>query len=175
MTLPESLNITVLYTCFASFDTGLVIYNCTAEGRLEFERKVHVPSPVVDYTFTNDGNLLVLTAAPSGNLVFVDPSNGKKYTTDSLGYQTCFSSKSGLNRALTVLGSSKPCGDAFLVDFFNGLDVESNGPTSLDNYYKRWYDNVQAYQENKEKRINETKISDSSEVVDSKRICTEKS
>jgi len=129
------------------FDNGLVIYNCTAEGRLEFERKVHVPSPVVDYNFTNDGNLLVLVAAPSGNLVFVDPSNG----------------------------SSKPCGDAFLVDFFNGLDVESNGPTPLDNYYKRWFDNVQAYQENKEKRINETKISDSSEVVDSKRICTEKS
>ena len=86
-----------------------------------------------------------------------------------------FSSKSGLNRAVTVLGSSKPCGNAFLVDFFNGLDVESNGPTPLDNYYKRWFDNVQAYQENKEKRINETKISDSSEVVDSKRICTEKS
>ena len=87
----------------------------------------------------------------------------------------CFSSESGLNLALTVLGSSKPCGDAFLVDFFNGLDVESNGPAPLDNYYKRWFDNVQAYQENKEKRINETKISDSSEVVDSKRICTEKS
>ena len=86
-----------------------------------------------------------------------------------------FSSELGLNRALTVLGSSIPCGDAFLVDFFNGLDVESNGPTPLDNYYKRWFDNVQAYQENKEKRINETKISDSSEVVDSKRICTEKS
>ena len=87
----------------------------------------------------------------------------------------CFSSESDLNQVLTLLGSSKPCDNAFLVDFFNGLDVENNGPTPLDNYYKRWFDNVQAYQENKEKRINETKISDSSEVVDSKRTCTEKS
>ena len=77
-----------VYVFLASFDNGLVIYNCTAEGRLELERKVHVPSPVVDYNFTNDGNLLVLVAAPSGNLVFVDPSNGKKYTTDTLGYKT---------------------------------------------------------------------------------------
>lgn len=136
---------------YFSFDNGLLVYGCTAEGRLQFKRKVSLPSPVVDYDYDNEGNILALLATnqPGANVVLIDPKTG----------------------------ASSPTPDSFVASFFSGIGDKFK-PQPLDHYYKRWFDNVVAYQENKEKRMappagkREVSQCDSTEM---KRLCLEKS
>jgi len=125
---------------------GLLMYNCSPEGQLKFERKISLNHPVIDYDFDMEGNVVVLLAHSSSGAE-------KVIVADS---------KSGDWR-----GCASP---SFVKMFFK--DVQGMELQSLDNYYKRWFDNVLTYQENKEKRMNENKreISESDR-NDMKRLC----
>ena len=128
------------------------MYECSAEGRLQFLRKITLPSPLVDYEFDDEGNLMCLLASgyPQPSLVLVSTKTGE--ATDA-----------------------SPAAATFVCSFFSGIG-NTFKPQPLDNYYKRWFDNVLTYQENKEKRMAPREgTSEGSDPGDIKRLCTEKS
>ena len=128
-----------------SFD-GILIYHCSSDGDLVFDRKIDLEQCVIDFDFV--GRYLVALLATKEDFVAVlDIEGNEKYSK----------TQSELVAKLQA--------------FFEGIG-ENYEPQNLDGYYKRWFDNVNSYQENKEKRIRESS-SNGNGISPTKKICTD--
>lgn len=117
---------------------GLLLYDCTGDGQLQFRFRIDLKDPVIDFEFVTEKELLVLQASATAG-------------DDKLPVTVIDVTGSG---AVVVQENNfKPLN--LVASFFSGIDSLNSLKLAqnLDGYYKRWFDNVNAYQENKEKRM----------------------
>ena len=106
---------------------GLLLYNCNNLGQFTFHKKVELVEFVIDFDFNTE----------SGDLYILQNSNEKPVVV--------------LNQeGVSVTDCNNECS---LRNFFSDIPRGSGTSDNLDVLYKRWYNNVETYHENKEARI----------------------
>ena len=116
---------------FSSFN-GLLLYKHSIEdGKLQHIMRVPLDHPIVDYEFIGE-DIVILLATKDGDSSVVSMDTRGVICSDGFGEKK------------------------FMTEFFSGIG-DTFKEQNLDSYYKRWYDNVNAYHETKEKRMNTDK------------------